>query len=265
MRSVNLIWENDKTLLINDVRFFVTFDSNQLHTVESSENLFLLGKSRKLIDGAVAIGQQQKVSRVFDIGIFKGGSVVLYDQIYQPEKIIAIEYKKQPVKALTKYIDNRKKHESIKPFYGVDQADRLAMGKILVDEFPERNIDLVVDDASHFYKQTKEAFNITFPYLKAGGQYVIEDWAWAHWPGDIWQKNQWKDIWRRSFYRKQKALSNLLIELFMLAASRGDLIENISINDSVIVVKKGNGIIPEGRFNIEDHYLLRGKSFGAWL
>jgi hypothetical protein len=201
------------------------------------------------------------------MGILKGGSAVLYDQIFQPEKIVAIDYKKKQIEALAKYIDRREKNNAIKPFYGVNQADRPTMEGILTAEFPGRDIDLIVDDASHFYKETKEAFNITFPYLKAGGQYVIEDWAWAHWPGD-WQSNPWH-FWKGNsfgglgrWYRwGTKALSNLLIELFMLAASRSDLIEDIFINREVIIVKKGHGNIPEGRFDIEDHYLLRGKSF----
>jgi len=35
MSSVNLIWEDKKNLLINDVRFFVTWDPNELKQVES--------------------------------------------------------------------------------------------------------------------------------------------------------------------------------------------------------------------------------------
>lgn len=264
MSPADLIWEDDKTLLINDVRFFVTWETKELLETESSENFFVLGKDPRMIEKSVAIGQLQKISKVFEMGIFKAGSVVLYDQIFQPKKIVAIDYDNKQVDALTTYIDKRNKSESIKPFYGVNQADRPAMEGILAAEFPEHDIDLIFDDASHFYKETKEAFNITFPYLKVGGQYVIEDWAWAHWPGDFWQTTPWH-FWKSPPFGGKKAMSNLLIELFMLAASRSDLIEDIFINHNVIIVKKGSGKLPEGRFNIENHYLLRGKSFRAPL
>jgi hypothetical protein len=56
-------------------------------------------------------------------------------------------------------------------------------------------------------------------------------------------------------------MSNLLIELFMLAASRPDLIESIEVVCSVITVKKGQGTFPAGDFDIGNHYLLRGKKF----
>jgi hypothetical protein len=43
-------------------------------------------------------------------------------------------------------------------------------------------LDLVIDDASHIYGPTKASFQALFPLLRPGGLYLIEDWAWAHWP-----------------------------------------------------------------------------------
>ena len=43
-------------------------------------------------------------------------------------------------------------------------------------------LDLVVDDASHTYEETKASFEFLFPLLRPGGIYVIEDWSWAHHP-----------------------------------------------------------------------------------
>jgi len=193
------------------------------------------------------------------MGILQGGSVVLYDQIFQPQVIAAIEYSRKRVNALTEYIDKHKKGSVVRPYYGVNQADRHAMEKVLSSEFPRKDIDLIIDDASHFYKETKEAFNISFPYLRKGGLYIIEDWAWAHWAGDYWQNGKTPNL------AGKVAMSNLLIELFMLAASRPDFISDILIEPSIITVRKGYGDLPKGNFDISEHYLLRGKKFGAWL
>jgi hypothetical protein len=211
-----------------------------------------------MVEKSVEIGQQQKIGKIFEMGIFKGGSVVLYDQIFRPLKIAAIDYMPQPVHALTEYITGHGKLDVIKPYYGVSQADRPAMEKILSSEFPGRDIDLIIDDASHFYEETRDAFNISFPYLIPGGIYIIEDWAWAHWADEPWQG-------KNSFFYGKTALSNLLIELFMLAASRPDFIKNIFVNHNSIFIKRGDGALPSGNFDIADHYLLRGKHFGAWL
>ena len=257
-------WEDAKTLLVNDIRFFVTFDPNELLDIQSSEDHFLLGKAPPMVERSIAMGKARRINKVFEIGIFKGGSVVLYDQIFQPQKIAAVDLSKEPVKALSDYIVKRGKQDRVRPYYGVDQGDRAAMERIMSSEFPNRDIDLIVDDASHLYEQTRTAFNVAFPYLAVGGNYVIEDWAWAHWAGPQWQIRPWQ-FWKRPPFNGGRALSNLLIELFMLTASRPDLIEDILVTHNLIVVTRGKGELPAGDFDIGDHYLMRGKRFGAWL
>lgn len=212
-----------------------------------------------MVEKSVTIAQQQRISKIFEMGILKGGSIVLYDQIYQPQQIVAIDLSPEPVDALTKYMRKHNKLKIIKPYYATSQADRSSMEKILSLEFPHRDIDLIVDDASHLYAETREAFNISFPYLKEGGLYVIEDWAWAHWAGDYWQTQE------NSYFVGKPATSNLLIELFMLTASRPDFIKEIFVDHNVIIVRRGSGALPKGQFHIADHYLLRGKQFGSWL
>ena len=255
-----LHWIDDTHLQINDVNFYLSIDSDELRSGSSKDDCFLLGKPKDMVEKAYKTGKLQKINKIFELGILQGGSVVLYDQMFSPEKIAAIDYNIS-VPALDKYIEKFNKQNIVKPYFGVNQADRIAMTTILESEFPNKDIDLIVDDASHLYQETRKAFNICFPYLKAGGLYCIEDWAWAHWPGDYWQHPA-----SDSFLHGRTSLSNLLIELFMLAASRRDLIAEITVEHSVITVKKGDGKIPDlTPFNIGDHYLLRGKAFGAWL
>ncbi len=256
--SPMLIWEDDMHLKIGNVSFHLSFDTGELRRGNSTADNFLLGKHRHMVEKSVEIGQQQKIGKIFEMGILKGGSVVLYDQIFQPLKITAIDHMPEPVSALTKYIAKHSKSGVIKPYYGINQADRPNMEKILSFEFPDRDIDLIIDDASHMYEETREAFNISFPYVAPGGLYIIEDWAWAHWAGNSWQS-------KNSSFSGKTALSNLLIELFMLAASRPDFIEEIFTNHNSIIIKKGCAELPACNFNIADHYLLRGKKFGAWL
>jgi hypothetical protein len=252
-----LIWSDDNHLKINDVNFYLSGDTSELRASVSSLDRFLLGKNKKMVEQFFAIGEK-KCKKIFDMGILQGGSVVLYDQIFYPKKIVAIDHSPYPVDALLDYVNKNNKVKVLKPYYGVNQADRSAMEKILSAEFADRDIDLIIDDASHLYDETREAFNICFPYLKKGGIYIIEDWAWAHWSGDFWQKDN-------EYFRERKALSNFLIELFMLSASRPDLIGNILIDSNVIKIIRGFGHIPNRPFNIEEHYLLRGKRFEPLL
>jgi hypothetical protein len=256
----NLEWVDDLHLQINDVNFYLSIDTEELKNGRSFADSFLLGKPRHMVEKSASIPLQRHTSKVFEMGILQGGSIALYDQLWSPEKIVAIDHAPNAVTELTSYIYKRNKTEIIKPYYGINQADRSAMKHILNTEFPNKDIDFIIDDASHLYQETRKAFNISFPYLKAGGLYCIEDWAWAHWPGEYWQEPI-----PNSFLYGKTAMSNLLIELFMLAASRRDLIESITVEHSIITITRGSGKIEGDDFNISDHYLMRGKAFGAWL
>jgi hypothetical protein len=257
--TVKLEWAGDSRLKINDINFYLSCDTKELQEAKSSSDTFILGKPKQMVEKSFLLAEEHSVKKIFEMGILQGGSVALYDQIFSPEKIVAIEYVEKPIETLASYITNHCKSEVVKPFYGINQADSNAMQSILSAEFPDNDIDLIIDDASHLYNETKAAFNISFPYLKSGGLYVIEDWAWAHWSGDFWQNN------KLSYLNYKRAMSNLLIELFMLCASRPDIIKNISIEPSAITITKGEAILPNNQFNIGNHYLMRGKTWGFWL
>ena len=160
--------------------------------------------------------------------------------------------------ALTRFIDDNGLGGRLSTYYDTSQADAQAMGRILAAEFPDRNIDLIVDDASHFYFESRATVNLTLPYLRPNGLYIIEDWAWAHWPGDVWQKSQ-------AIPSLKPALSNLVIELTMLCASRPDIISNISINPNTVVLRRGDAALESGRFDIGEHYLCRDRWFKPTL
>lgn len=253
-----LKWIRSDYLRIGDIRFRLSFDTDQLKSqefsVESEKDCYLLGKPKHMVEKALDIQAERQVSRVFEMGILRGGSIILYDLIFHPDRIVAIDHDPNPSKDLEYYILTHRRSEVVKPYYGVSQDDRGNMEKLLSLEFPSRDIDLIIDDASHLYLETREAFNICFPWLAEGGLYIIEDWAWAHWSGEYWQNNN-------AYFKDRPALSNLLIELFMLAASRPDLISELKVDHNTISIQRGSGKLSAGHFDIADHYLLRGNKF----
>jgi hypothetical protein len=64
---------------------------------------------------------------------------------------------------------------------GTDQTDATKLHSIVREDL-EGHLDLVIDDASHLYAQTKRSFELLFPLLRTGGLYIIEDWSWGCWP-----------------------------------------------------------------------------------
>jgi cephalosporin hydroxylase len=60
-----------------------------------------------------------------------------------------------------------------------DQNDSQALSRLAALHGP---FDIVIDDGSHFTKETRTCFRTLFPsFLKVGGWYIIEDWAVGYW------------------------------------------------------------------------------------
>ena len=65
----------------------------------------------------------------------------------------------------------------------VSQSDENGLTDAIESYFSREPLDLVIDDASHYYVETRAAFDTVFgSYLKPGGKYVIEDWGCGYWP-----------------------------------------------------------------------------------
>jgi predicted O-methyltransferase YrrM len=94
----------------------------------------------------------------------------------RPERFVAIELNDRRVGALDALIERRSLQDSVRPVYGVDQADRARLAAIAADEFGGQPLDLVIDDASHRLDETRASFECLFPLLRPGGRFVIEDW-----------------------------------------------------------------------------------------
>ncbi len=246
-------WLDDDTLACPGARLLAVFDDRS-QELDSTPDRFILMKSRAMVDWYDAtFAGANRPDRVFEIGIFKGGSVVLFSELWRPKRLVAIDISAERIPALAEYIKRCKLGESVKAIYGIDQADRETMRSIIASEFGDASLDLVVDDGCHFYDETKAAFEAVFPFLRPGGVYVIEDWGWAHWPGD-WQENggPWPD---------KPAPTLLALELAMVCASRSDLVESVEITPGLIVLRRGAGEDVDSSFTLSGSYLTAGRVF----
>jgi len=54
-----------------------------------------------MIDDMLALRRRERIDRILDVGIFKGGSTALYAKLFKPSRLVAIEYTAEPVAALT--------------------------------------------------------------------------------------------------------------------------------------------------------------------
>jgi SAM-dependent methyltransferase len=202
-----------------------------------------------------------KPTSIFEIGFFQGGMPLFMADMAEasheaeatPLKIVGIDYY-QPTPELSGIIERSGLSDTIKLYGDILQDDTTKIKGILDQEFPNP-LDLIIDDCSHQYRETKLCFESFFSYLKPGGKYVIEDWGWQHWPGEPWQTI-------KSPFHGKPSMSNLLIELMMTMASRSDLITRIDILSSFcVVITRGEALQRGDQVILERTYLTAGRKF----
>lgn len=209
---------------------------------KSDKDAFVLVKTPKFLEYYDKLKTRAQPKDIMEVGMFEGGSLVYLDKVFQPTKLVGLDLRREPIEPLEAYREGR---DHIVTYYGrsQDQQGTLMAAR---SNFPT-GIDLVVDDASHLYAQTKATFEMLFPMVRTGGTYIIEDWAWSHTPPNQEKKAPWY---------KYPAMSNLIFEITVLAARYG-VIENIEITRELVAITKGPGTLPEGGLNLDG--LLRNK------
>jgi SAM-dependent methyltransferase len=137
-------------------------------------------KSRHEIEQQARLIEELRPEAIVEIGIAHGGGLALLAALAPTAKVVGIELNRDPPRAFAEHLSRRGLEQRVRPYFGVDQADRTAVRAIVEREFGDRELDLVVDDASHMLAPTRASFEALFPTVRAGGCYVIEHWAWAH-------------------------------------------------------------------------------------
>ena len=241
-----LLWQKDRVILNNLVfRLEQSKDNNW----ELGEECFVLYKPKDLIDQYerfFSTHQKFNPDNVVELGMWEGGSVAFWFEIFQPKKHIALDLQSRTDSPyFQKYVNDRGLHERLKTYWHTNQADTGKLNEIWKHDFNEQPLDLVMDDASHYYELTKISFETLFPLIRPGGFYIIEDWAWWHWQG------------LENHYSEATPLSKLIFELVEAAGSSANLIKNITIYKTIIVVERGDVTRQElGDFKL-DNYIYR--------
>lgn len=190
----------------------------------SEESDFTMMKSRDFLTKYIE-HENENFKRILEVGVYQGGSFVFLDQLFQPEKMAAIELTAAPIPALDFYTSQRP--ENLKVFWGTSQDDEAAVENV-INGFMGGEIDLVVDDASHFYDQTKATFKVAFPRVRPGGLYIIEDWSWSFQKEFQERGHPWENF---------HSLANLVIDL-MEEMTLSALIKDIEISPHMMKVRR---------------------------
>ncbi|MDP1820789.1 MAG: class I SAM-dependent methyltransferase [Acidimicrobiales bacterium] len=247
-----LHWLSDDVLEVGGTRFLLSVDPEVYTVHPATSREFMLVKRKEMVDWLVDRLPPEEISTIFEVGLYKGGSTAFLNALLRPEIHLAVELEAEPVTALDEFAATAASGQ-LKRFYGVDQADEIALAGILEEHLEDRPLDLIVDDASHLYRETRSTFEVTFPRLRPGGRYIIEDWNWAHMDEDLWQ-------YAGGYWADRPALTNLIVELVMVAGTDRSAIAEITVDRDMVEVVRGDRSLPTP-FRLATAYLNRGLRF----
>jgi predicted O-methyltransferase YrrM len=244
-----LIWHDDNHLQVGDANFLLSLDNATFTGTESTLEQFLLLKNSGLVQSTLDL-LPNPVHNMVEFGIFKGGSVALYEALLSPERFVGVEIRPDRIEPLDQYLERRHATDRVRLYYGTDQRDRKVLSSIAFGNFEGRSIDLVIDDGAHRYEASKTSLNVFLPLLRPGGVYLIEDWAWAH-----WLDKEAQEAVATDYSDQESPLTKLIFEAVMLAASRPGIIRDIVIDSSRAFLIRGEEDIANENFDISEAYM----------
>ena len=270
----NLVWQKDR-MLLNGLVFRLQHYKND--DWEMGPDHFLFYKTKPLIDQYarfMSLKRNFSARNILELGVFDGGSAVFWFEIFRPSKLVGVDITKgKDSEYFQRYVAANDLNEKIKIYWGTDQSDAKRLRDIANSDF-SGSLDLVFDDASHAYEPTKSSFETLFPFLRPGGLYIIEDWAWGH----------WEDFHGpASPFAKATEPTKLIFELVeatgsaisQAAGNSTVLLPSLSIFQGFAVIERGAVDLPKGgEFKLEDYICRRSKAsaghnfrtdVGAWF
>jgi cephalosporin hydroxylase len=236
-----LNWTSDKTFTLGNTNFTLDISSGYDRR-QSEKGDFTLVKTRSYLKDYLRL-KNNRYEHILELGVFQGGSMVFFDKLFEPKKIIGVELAADPIDALDAYILSEAPH--MKVFYNSSQDDEELLKRICQQELGGQ-IDLVIDDASHLYEQTRKSMEVLFPRLIPGGTYIIEDWAWSHRKRAQGNDHPWEN---------KPSLTNLVFQIVAELGTSNE-IEDVYINNNHVRITKSKRGGSNAVFNA---LALRGK------
>jgi predicted O-methyltransferase YrrM len=222
-RGAKIEWLDKATFTVGGHKITMNYEYGGSKR-KSEQADFTMMKSRTFLTQYLQ-HQGEDFRRILELGVYQGGSFVFLDQVFNPDRISAVELSTVPIPALDTYVKERRGRAHV--HYGTSQDDVQRLSEIIENDFGGQ-LDLVVDDASHFYDQTKASFKVAFPRLRPGGLYIIEDWSWSFFKDYQSPDHPWAE---------HHSLANLAIDL-MEEMALGDTMSDVTVSPHMIKIRR---------------------------
>jgi SAM-dependent methyltransferase len=247
-----LEWRSDR-MLYDDLVF--RLEHYRSPTWELGEDAsFRFYKIKPLVDQYAAFWALRpsfSPRHVLELGIWYGGSAAFWFEMLRPNKLVTVDYSpRRELPYFDRYVEGRGLKNRLRTHWNFDQADQPRLRRLVDEEFAAP-VDLVLDDASHLSEPTTASFEALFPRLRPGGLYIIEDWAWGHWP-------EFHDP--DSPYRTLREPTPLLWELTEAAGTSAEVIASLTILRGFVAIERGPAPLTD-HFALRNHIVRRPRDW----
>ena len=242
----HLEWRSDR-MLCNGLVF--RLEHYRSDDWELGDECFVFYKVKELLDQYERFfaARDFKCDRLLELGLWDGGSLAFWNEVLHPAKSIGLDLSRRGDRPyFERYVASRGLSNRLKTFWGVDQSDGARLRELVRNEL-DGKLDLVFDDASHLLQPTLSSFQTLLPLLRPGGLYVIEDWAWEHWPECFAPGTD---------LHRAEGLTGLVQRIVAAVGTSEKLIRSATVYRGFAAIERGDGEVPEG-FVLEQHIVNR--------
>jgi hypothetical protein len=239
-------WVSETKFIVDGLEFSGDLAS---YTEKTTADRVVILKESRLLRQYLDFLAPHSTNNILELGIWQGGSPLFYGLATDARKVVALDLA-PGIPVLDAIIKRRRLQDKVRLYFGVSQDDRAAVTTLMDDEFGDEPIDLVIDDASHYYEYSRKSFEIVFPRMRPGGFYIIEDWQWAHIDSPDYQSG--------GHFADKPALTNFIFELLVAYGGTPGLFASIIVRDWFVAVQKGGRPV-DNDFRLDDLLRMRGK------
>lgn len=251
-----MVFFDPKSFELNGIRFLRKFGTEST-SYKADYPDFILVKTGDMIKEYADRLANRQIDSLLELGILRGGSVAFFSEYLKPKRHMAVDIHRGEggLDTFATIVNGRAGEErQLYVRYDISQADTATIISAYESRFgAEAEFDLIIDDASHNYALTLQAFNGLFPRVKPGGIYAIEDWGWGQWYEGGYQEPS-------NIEYANPALSNLILFCVLASTTRNAGISKVDITPDTVFVYRDGRALPEN-YRIESSFPTRGREF----
>jgi hypothetical protein len=140
-------WLAEDAIRCRDIRITLCEDLSPAKPIGDEQ--VTLFKPRRMLEKMLSTLQDMNIQRMLELGIWDGGSAIFFEHHFQPERLVVVDIERQ-FPFLERYVERHQLQERLRVRSKTSQDDEGALEDIFRKDFEGADLDLIIDDASHF-------------------------------------------------------------------------------------------------------------------